>query len=391
MSKISHPNTCMSRRDFLKMGLIGSSALLASSACSPCPSTVHPTSFPPAPEKFVVSIVKIDTNHTSPSGSIGEAVDKAINLLGGFKKVLAGKKKIMLKPNLVGDNKNCTTNPDVVKWLAYFMQEAGKEVSIGEGSAVASGYNVDNGATCYTYDEQTLIDMQKQVFTVLGYANLAQSLQLPLVNLHVGKMVDVCVPGGLAYAKLTLHQSLQEIDLLCSVPMMKTHYMASVSLGMKNLIGLYPGSVYGTVRSRVHDQAFCAGSEGVAFEIIDMARVNKLGLTVIDASWAMEGNGPASGDRFQMNMIIAGTNTLATDMVAAYVMGYCPDEIPAFVWAHRVGMQPQSLYDIEVLGTSMHDARRIFKRPDMHTWPDERSVYLPCPGQSPIPTECDIP
>jgi uncharacterized protein (DUF362 family) len=65
------------------------------------------------------------------------------------------------------------------------------------------------------------------------------TLDAPLVNLHTGEMVDVEVPGGLAYQRLTIHRSLTEIDLLCSVPMMKTHTLASVTPGMKNLIGLY--------------------------------------------------------------------------------------------------------------------------------------------------------
>jgi uncharacterized protein (DUF362 family) len=160
--------------------------------------------------------------------------------------------------------------------------------------------------------------------------------------------------------------------------MMKTHYMASVSLGMKNLIGLYPGIEYGTVRYMVHEKAYNAGSVGIAFETIDMVRANKLGLTVIDASTAMEGNGPSNGTPVAMNMIIAGTNPLATDMIGAYLMGYCPDEIPTFIWARRMGMGPQSLNDIVVLGTDITKARRLFERPDMHAWPDERDIYYPC-------------
>jgi uncharacterized protein (DUF362 family) len=152
-----------------------------------------------------------------------------------------------------------------------------------------------------------------------------------------------------------------------------------VTLGMKNLIGLYPGKVYGTIRSKVHEDAYTAGSEGIAFETLDMVRANKLGLVVIDASTAMEGNGPSTGDLVDMNLIIAGTNPLATDMVGAYLMGYCPDEIPTFVWARRTGMRPPSLNDITVLGEDITRARRLFRRPDMHAWPAERDNYPACP------------
>jgi uncharacterized protein (DUF362 family) len=42
------------------------------------------------------------------------------------------------------------------------------------------------------------------------------------------------VPGGFVFDKISLHKSLAEVDLLCSVPMMKTHQLATVTLGMKN-------------------------------------------------------------------------------------------------------------------------------------------------------------
>jgi uncharacterized protein (DUF362 family) len=354
MSKISRQPGCISRRDFLKAGLVGSSALLA--ACIPqlagCVSQAKP----------VVSIVEND--------DIPTAVEEAIDLLGGVGTILSGKQKIMLKPNLVTDNPRCTTNPDVIRALIRLVQAQDKEVSIGEGSAAVWGYNVTRDGTVCSMDDPLRLDaMQQSVFDRLGYTQLADSLGVSLVNLHTGEMEVVDVPGGgLAYEQLSLHRSLTEIDLLCSVPMMKTHDRAYVSLGMKNLIGLYPGSVYGTVRVSVHDQATRAGSPGIAYETIDMVRANKLGLVVIDGSMAMEGNGPSNGSLVQMNLIIAGTNPLATDMVAASVMGFAPDEIPTFVCANEIGLQPQSLDEIEVRGKSVQDVQRDFKRPTMNPW-----------------------
>ena len=198
---------------------------------------------------------------------------------------------------------------------------------------------------------------------------------MPLINLHTGEMVDLEVPDGLAYRSLTLHHSLTEIDLLCSVPMMKTHTLATVTLGMKNLIGLYPGAVYSTVRAGVHDHAADAGSPGIAFETIDMVRANKLGLVVIDGSTAMEGDGPGNGELVRMDVIIAGTNPLATDMVAAGVMGIRPDEVPTFVLANKSGMGPQILDEIEIRGEEISRVRRRFKRPSLNDWNDIRSLW----------------
>jgi uncharacterized protein (DUF362 family) len=377
MSKASRNTNRISRRDFLKAGVVGSSVILAKAGV--VGSSVLLTGCAPPP-KPVVSIAKIN------DGNIDWAVKEAIDLLGGIETVMSGKKSIMLKPNLVSKDPRSTTNPEVVRSLAVLMQNAKKTVSIGEGSAVASGFNVNSVGICYTYDTDVLNGLQQSVFDSLGYTTMAKSLDMPLVNLHTGDMVEVTVPRPfLAYERLTIHQALDKIDLLCSVPMMKTHNLASVSLGMKNLIGVYPGSVYGTIRFGVHDHATAAGSPGMAFEIVDMVRVNKLGLVVIDGSTAMEGDGPANGILVPMNVIIAGTNPLATDMVAADVMGFKPEEVPTFVCANNIGMRPHSLDEIEIRGVSVSDIRRNFVRPCLHTWAEDRSMYCPCPLS---PTGC---
>ena len=156
---------------------------------------------------------------------------------------------------------------------------------------------------------------------------------------------------------------------------MKTHVLAGVTLGMKNLIGLYPGSIYGSVRAGVHDKAAKAGSHGVAFEIVDMVRANKLGLVVVDGSTAMEGNGPTEGSLVKMGVIVAGTNPLATDMVAARIMGFKTNEIPTFTYAQRAGMKPSSLDEIEVRGERISNVGRMFKKPAVVSWESISPVW----------------
>jgi uncharacterized protein (DUF362 family) len=95
--------------------------------------------------------------------------------------------------------------------------------------------------------------MQQYVFNQLGYTDLAKTLNIPLINLHSGEMADVPVTDGYLFNNITLHKSVAETDLICSVPMMKTHVLATVTLSMKNLIGVYPGTVYYSARSWLHD------------------------------------------------------------------------------------------------------------------------------------------
>ena len=353
----------LSRRDFLKAG-IGASLGAATGTL-----TLGLAGWPSIAEKAVVSVVKIKKD------KIGIAVEEAIDLLGGIKTVAKGKERIMLKPNLVAESLDSTTKREVIKTLSQLMKASGKEVLIGEGSAAAGGFNAKQGEVYRTKNEAILNGMQQYVFDQLGYTELAQSMHIPLINLHSGEMVEVSVPGAFSFDKITLHRSLTDIDLLCSVPMMKTHVLAGVTLGMKNLIGLYPGSIYGSVRAGVHDKAAKAGSHGVAFEIVDMVRANKLGLVVVDGSTAMEGNGPTEGSLVKMGVIVAGTNPLATDMVAARIMGFKTNEIPTFTYAQRAGMKPSSFDEIEVRGERISNVGRMFKKPAVVSWESISPVW----------------
>ncbi|MCX6301072.1 MAG: DUF362 domain-containing protein [Bacteroidia bacterium] len=319
--------------------------------------------------KEIVSIVRIK------DGDTATAVEEAIELLGGIKAVTIGKNRIMLKPNLVADSPAVTTKLIIVKTLAQLMQQAGKEVMIGEGSAAASSFNVIDNEIFRTNKREILDGMQQHVFDVLGYSEMAQSLNIPLINLHSGEIVEVPLKNGLAAKSVKIHKSLTEVDLLCSVPMMKTHTLATVTLAMKNLIGLYPGTVYYSVRSWLHDRAAEAGSPGVAYEVIDINNAVKTGLSIIDASSAMEGDGPTGGTLVDMGLIIAGTSPLATDMVGASLMGFELNDIPAIVLAHKTGMLPAALDDIEIRGLRIDQCKRKFVKPNIYKWTDASSSF----------------
>jgi uncharacterized protein (DUF362 family) len=106
-----------------------------------------------------------------------------------------------------------------------------------------------------------------------------------------------------------------------------------------------------------------------------MVRANKLGLVVVDGSTAMEGNGPTDGTLVPMDTIVAGTNALATDMVAAHLMGFDPADVPTFTWANKAGLRPERLDEIEIRGEPAASVRRRFARPQIVPWNIVRNVW----------------
>ena len=366
----------MNRRAFLKTMAAGGATIGVGNlaACTSMKGIAEPPALAPGP---VVSVVRIE------KGKLDHAVSEAVDLLGGVETVANGKERILLKPNLVSPDIRNVTKPEVVRSLAHLLQRSGKEVLIGEGSAAAApNYRPEIfGSVCRTTDVEMLEAIQRAVFDRVGYSELSQSLHIPLINLHTGEMVAVSLPDGFVFKEILLHRSLVESDLICSVPMMKTHGLAGVTLGMKNLIGLYPGQVYGTVRSSVHRLAATVEASGTASAIVDMVRASQVGLVVIDASMAMQAQGPTvggGGRLVAMDLIIAGTNALATDMVAAHLMGFQPDEIATFSWAWKAGLRPCQLDEIEIRGGDLHRLGRHFERPRITPWEAIANWGPPC-------------
>lgn len=333
-------------------------------------------------QKPIVSIVKVNEKW-SETKAVEYAVTKALDLIGGLGQATKGKERILLKPNLVGPNESDTTKPVVVDTLAALMKKAGKDVSIGEASA-ASWHNVRltiKGSCCTTKDHKGLETIQNDVFEKLGYNDISKKHGIPLVNLHLGKMAKFAIPDNFVFKEIYIHDALYNTDMVCSVPMMKTHALAGVTLALKNVgIGAFPGLVYGSVRSMVHRKAMDFEASGTASSIIDMVKANKIGLCVIDATTAMEGNGPtkmSGGKLLTMNLIIAGTNPLATDMVAADLMGFGPNEIDTFKWAHKAGMTPNAISDIQIVGENPAEVRKKFKKPQIIPYRELSDWYGP--------------
>jgi len=77
----------------------------------------------------------------------------------------------------------------------------------------------------------------------------------------------------------------------------------------------------------------------------------------------------------KMDLIIAGTNPLATDIVAASIMGFKPRQIPTFTWANKAGMKPARLNEIEVRGEKLENVRRSFVKPNVYTWESVRETW----------------
>src|SRR5207247_3131691 len=95
-----------------------------------------------------------------------------------------------------------------------------------------------------------------------------------------------------------------------NLPVLKTHVVSTMTLGMKNPMGILPRPD----RRAMH-------TLGIAQCIVDMNRGIKPDLTIVDGSVGQDGEGPLSGDKADLQVLVAGRNSLAVDLACCQLVG----------------------------------------------------------------------
>lgn len=284
--------------------------------------------------KAVVAVVRAER------ANIYEALSEAFHLLDLDACIKPGY-KIMVKPNVVGVyTPPATTHPETLRALIDLLKSTGSsQIVVAEGSG--EGNTLEN-------------------FRVLGLLDVASNSGVEVVDLNVGEFIDVTIPDGRALQNVTLNGRLFEVDFFISLACLKTHSDAVVTLGLKNLIGIPPSSVYGSPKGRLHEADNRLGGTYMAAPITDLATIRPINLTIIDGIVAMEGLGPTQGTPVNMGLIIVGEDPVATDSIAALIMGFDPRLIPTLKMAADRGLGVNDPAYIEVRGVRIEEVFRPF-------------------------------
>ncbi len=216
----------------------------------------------------------------------------------------ASGKLVLLKPNLVDLvlGRPVTTHPALLGAAAEaFLQLGAKEVVVAEGP----GHQRD---TEFVLEES-------------GTKEVLRDLGLRFVDLNRDDLRKVRLKTnytGLEH--LWLPKTVLEADLIVSMPKVKTHHWAGVTLGMKNLFGVVPGMKYGWPKNLLHWR-------GIHQSIVDICSTIPIGLVIADGILAMEGNGPLHGDTRKLGAVVIGDDPVAADATIARLMGLKPERV----------------------------------------------------------------
>ena len=210
-------------------------------------------------------------------------------------------KTVLLKPNLVEyiPGAEVNTDPRLVGAAASaFLALGAKTVLVGEGP----GHQRDTVLVLAEGGLETELRERRIRFVDLNRDEIRKvPLETPFTGLDC----------------LWLPRTVLTSDLVVSMPKVKTHHWAGVTLSMKNLFGVVPGVAYGWPKNLLH-------WKGIDRSILDINAAVPAHFVIADGIIGMEGNGPLHGAPRNLGRIVLADDPVAADFVCTRLMGLNP-------------------------------------------------------------------
>ncbi|MEM2935312.1 MAG: DUF362 domain-containing protein, partial [Candidatus Thermoplasmatota archaeon] len=245
------------------------------------------------------------------------------------------KGKILIKPNLtldVAKQRRACTNPEVIEAIIDAIRSGGGQAYVGESSMVGCD-------TMKAYEKS-------------GLKEVCERKKVKFIDFNRCEPLKIKIDGEFL-KEIVVAKEILDFDKIISVPVMKTHVLTGVTLAMKNMKGLQ----YRNEKIKLHEK----GIKMLHVGIVDINVSFKPYLSVIDASYAQEGEGPVAGNVRKMDLIIASRDIVSADAIACRVMGINPYEIYHIKRAEerRLG----KIRDVEIKGEKLREVREKFENP----------------------------
>jgi len=270
--------------------------------------------------------VKIGVFRTSDG--LEHALRNALNAAEWDKHIYG---KVFIKPNLCAKEyiPGAVTNPKMLFHLVSLLRDKIDEVVVGE----SDGYN-------YSCDE-ALVET--------GVKKLVNRAGGKTINLSKDETVKIQNPSALRLKKVLLPKTLVEADSIVSVPVMKTHEFTLYGGAIKNLFGCIPNN------RRIFLHPY------LDMVLHDLMTLLKPKFAVMDATVAMEGNGPNKGIPIPMELVLASNDLLAIDKTSTEIMDINWTDVGYLRLINKY-LRPEET-NTQIIGERIEALRRPFVKP----------------------------
>ena len=330
-------------------------------------------------EKDIVQVRHLNAPHQQESMTefmpLGDALKKELKAAicelfdaAGGEKLLKESREVFLKPNGIDGQPYCYTRPEAVEAVIEYWNEHGAK-------------------KVYLFENSTQSNATRLVFAVIGYDKICKRTGAIPVYLDEGKSVEYQFsgrpaakddPAGYTCTRFMMPEFVvknlienRDKNLYISLPKLKTHSMAGVTMGVKNQWAFPCQSARG------FDHNY-----NLAYKLVDVLGYVRPDFTIIEGvEGTIYGHYPvtALADKavLPLRVLVAGKNVVATDMVGARLFGLTLDDVPHLKIAVEKGYSDgvESLDDIDIQGDiSMYNTKYPYDLYDCY--PDDVKVVM---------------
>ena len=228
--------------------------------------------------------------------------------------------RIGIKPNLVVSSPaefGATTHPEITAGIIEYLQEEGfANLVVAEGSWVG--------------------DRTAEAFRCCGYHEISEQYGVPLIDTQKSKWHAADCAG----MKLNLTDTVNDIDFLINVPVLKGHCQTKITCALKNMKGLLPD----TEKSRFHQL-------GLHKPIAHLNAKIRQDFIVVDHICG-DLDFEEGGNPVVRNCIMAGRDPVLIDSYVCHLMHYTPDDVPYVRMAEQLGVGTADLETAEIFNLS---------------------------------------
>jgi uncharacterized protein (DUF362 family) len=254
------------------------------------------------------------------NGEPDKLFDAAMDALGGMRQFVRPNQTVVVKPNIAWDvepDRAANTNPLLVRRIVEQCRAAGAK-------------------TVYVFDNTC--DNWRTSYKSSGIEQAVRDAGGTLVSGESERYYQPVKVGGQRLTEAKEHELILGSDVFINVPVLKDHGGATLTVSMKNLMGIVWDRRYWH-RNDLHQ---C---------IADFAAYRRPDLNVVDAYRVLAHNGPRGvsvRDVTEMRSLLVSRDMVTADAAAARLFGLNPDQVDYIRLAAAQGVGRQDLENLAV-------------------------------------------
>ncbi|PKL38458.1 MAG: hypothetical protein CVV44_11265 [Spirochaetae bacterium HGW-Spirochaetae-1] len=262
-------------------------------------------------------------------------IENALSLLGDITEIIPLGRKIILKPNAghaSGPETAVNTSPEFLRGVIRVVKKTNPtEIILAESSAVG-----EKTMKCFKISGLMKVAEEEGVDRIVDLKSYKPLIRKP-IDIPSSEIDYVDLPDIL----------LNDEYFFINLPIFKSHTSMVYSCAMKNLKGI--------VQDRHHIIMHATNLVG---SLADLNELIQPDLTIVDMINPQEGFGPHAGTPVHVGCVLAGTDTLAIDVVACKIASLPLDRIEYFpdMAGRNIGNYKDE--DIELLGEPIENVKK---------------------------------